>query len=235
MSRPVSQAETVHRIPSYREIEAQNACQDRPVSPKKGDTTMISLMARLRQAPRVLITTFAVAALTLVLPAALPVKATGLRNCADVIGTTTAPVACYEMVWSDGVQVRMTFSNLQFPPTTDVPWGNFYVLAPQTDTLQGWVPFPHDHVVGDVPSQNHGGYTVHWHAYFVFCSAQGIAGGACVPSMTTIPGFGSVPFAKTVNGQMLTSAEAIEAAANAEFITLFDTGGVLVGAITSGE
>jgi hypothetical protein len=109
--------------------------------------------------------------------------------------------------------------------------GNFYVLAPQTDTLQGWVPFPHDHVVGDVPSQNHGGYTVHWHGYFVFCSEQGIASGACVPSMTTIPGFGTVPFAKTVNGQMLTSAGAIESAANAGLLTLFDTGGFFVGTI----
>jgi hypothetical protein len=52
--------------------------------------------------------------------------------------------------------------------------------------------------------------------------------------MTTIPGFGSVPFARTVNGQMLTSADAIESAANAGLLTLFDTGGVFVGTINPG-
>jgi hypothetical protein len=137
------------------------------------------------------------------------------------------------MVWADGVQVRMTFSNLDFPSTTGAPMGNFYVLAPQTDTLQGWVPFPHDHVVGGVPSHNHGDYTVHYHGYFVFCSAEGMSSGACIPSMTTIPGFGTVPFAKTVDGQMLTSAGAIESAANAGLVTLIDTGGFLIGTVNA--
>ena len=192
---------------------------------------MTRMMTSVHRSTRVGIATITLAALTLVLPSALPVHAAGLRNCADVSGTTTNPVACYETVWSNGVQVRMTFSNLRFPPTTNAPMGNFYVLAPQTDTLQGWVPFPHDHVVGNSPAQNHGGYDVHYHGYFVFCSEQGMAGGACVPSMTTIPGFGTVPFARTVNGQMLTSAQAIESGANAGMRTLFDTGGYLVGTI----
>jgi hypothetical protein len=196
---------------------------------------MIRLMSHFQKRTRVGIATVSIAALALVSAAALPVHAAGLRNCADVSGTTTSPVACYETVWANGVQHRMTFSNLQFPPTTNAPMGNFYVLAPQTDTLQGWVPFPHDHVVGDAPAQNHGGYDVHWHGYFVFCSAQGIASGACVPSMTTIPGFGTVPFAKTVNGQMLTSAQSIESAAHSGLLTLFDTGGVFVGTINPSE
>jgi hypothetical protein len=192
---------------------------------------MTRLMTRFRQSTRIGIATITLAALTLVLPAALPVHAAGLRNCADVIGTTTAPVACYETVWSDGVQVRMTFSNQQFPPTTNAPMGNFYVLAPQTDTLQGTVPFRHDHVAGNAPAQNHGGYTVHYHSYFVFCSEQGMASGACVPSVTTIPGFGTVPFARTVNGQMLTSGQSIESAAHDGLVTLFDSGGYIVGTI----
>ncbi len=55
------------------------------------------------------------------------------------------------------------------------------VVAPQTDTPQGMLPFPHDHVVGEVPPQNHGGYSVHWHGFFVLCSAQGIgAAPACL-------------------------------------------------------
>ena len=194
---------------------------------------MIRTMTRSRKATRVLIATLAVAVLPLVLPAAPPVHAAGLRNCADLTGSAAGRVGCYEMVWADGVQVRMTFSNLDFPSTTGAPTGNFYVLAPQTDTLQGWVPFPHDHVVGGVPSHNHGDYTVHWHGYFVFCSADGIASGACVPAMTEIPGFGTVPFARTVNGQMLTSTQAIESAADAGLLTLIDTGGYLVGTINA--
>jgi hypothetical protein len=76
--------------------------------------------------------------------------------------------------------------------------GNFYVLAPQTDTPQGTVPFLHDHVVATAPAQNQGEYRVILHGYFVFCSAQGLASGACVPTMTAIEGFGTVPFAETV-------------------------------------
>ena len=51
--------------------------------------------------------------------------------------------------------------------------------------------------------------------------------------MTEIPGFGTVPFARTVNGQMLTSAQAIESAADAGLLTLIDTGGYLVGTINA--
>ena len=54
----------------------------------------------------------------------------------------------------------------------------------------------------------------------------------CVPTLTPIPGFGTIPFAKTVNGQMLTTVEPIESAANAGLVTLFDTGGVIVGTIS---
>jgi len=84
-----------------------------------------------------------------------------------------------------------------------------------------------------VPPQNHGDYSVHWHGFFVLCSAQGISSGGCVPTMTSIPGLGTVPFAKTVNGQMLTSVEPIESPANAGLLTLFDTGGVFIATIQS--
>jgi hypothetical protein len=50
--------------------------------------------------------------------------------------------------------------------------------------------------------------------------------------MTSIEGLGTVPVATTPNGQMLTSVEAIESAANAGLITLLDTGAVLVGTIS---
>jgi hypothetical protein len=97
------------------------------------------------------------------------------------------------------------------------------------------VPFLHDHVVGDVPSQNHGddrgNDRVRYHAFFVLCSAQGISSGGCVPTMTSIPGVGTIPLAKTVNGQMLTSVDPIESPANSALLTLFDTGGVLIATI----
>jgi hypothetical protein len=188
-------------------------------------------MTRFHKMTRMALAALPLAALTLVLPAALPAHATGLRNCAEVFGSTTAPVACYEMVWSNGAQVTMTFANQQFPSTTDAPMGNFYVLAPQTAAFQGTVPFPHDHVVGNVPSQGHADHTVRLHSYFILCSEQGIASGACVSSDTAVPVLGTMPFARTVNGQLLTSAGPIESAAQAGLVTLFDTGGFIVGTI----
>jgi hypothetical protein len=175
---------------------------------------------------RVLIGTTTVAALTLVLGVGSPVQAAGLKNCAD--NRVVAP--CFEKVWSDGVQVKMTF--LDFNPTpSSAPTSNFYVIAPQTRALQGTVPFLHDHVIGDVSAKNHGGDRVRYHAYFVLCSAQGISSGGCVPTMTSIPGLRTVPFAKTVNGHKLTSADPIESPENAGLLTIMDTGGVLIATI----
>jgi len=172
---------------------------------------------------RVLLGTATVAALTLVLGAASPVEAAGLTNCGD--NGIAAP--CFENVWSDGVQVKMTF--VQFNPApSNAPTRNFYVIAPQTAAPQGWAPFLHDHVIGDLSAQND---QVRYHAFFVLCSAQGIGSGDCVPAMTSIPGFGTIPFANSVNGQKLTSADTIESAANAGLLMLFDTGGVVLGTI----
>jgi hypothetical protein len=191
-------------------------------------------MTHFQKFTRILIATMIGAALALVLPAAPPAHAARLRNCVGVIGS---PVACYEMVWADGVQLRMTFANLRYAGSTPGDRvDNLYVMAPQTDTPQGTAPsFLHDHVVGDVPPQNHGDYRVHLHAYFVFCSAEGMASGGCVPTMTSIQGMGTVPLARTVNGQMLTSVEPIESAANSGLITLIDTGAVIVATINPGQ
>ena len=97
------------------------------------------------------------------------------------------------------------------------------------------VPFLHDHVIGDVSPQTHGddrgNNLVRYHGYFVLCSAQGISTGGCVPTMTSIPGLGTVPFATTVNGHKLTSADPIESPANARLLTLFDTGGEFIATI----
>jgi hypothetical protein len=195
---------------------------------------MMSMMTRSPNTTRVRIATIIVAALTLVLAAALPVQAARLPNC-NVSGTTP----CFEKVWVDGDQVKMTFVDLNPTPhhPSDV---NFYVLAPQTRTPQGSVPFFHDHVTADTrPHEeshdvNHGDRNLHYHGFFVFCSAQGISSGACVPTMTSIGG-GIVPLAKTVNGHRLTSVERIESAANSGLVTLVDTGAVFVARINHDE
>lgn len=193
-------------------------------------------MPHFQKTTRAIIATIAVATLALVLPAAPPVHSAGLRNCVDVTSSAVGRVGCYEAVWANGVQFRMTFSNQQFAGSTPGDRvDNFYVVAPQTDTPQGTLPFPHDHVVGDVPPQNHGDYSVHLHGYFVLCSAEGIASGGCVPTMTSIQGLGIIPLAWTVNGQMLTSVEPIESAVTSGLLTQFDTGGVLVGTINPGK
>jgi hypothetical protein len=182
--------------------------------------------------------TITVAALTLVLAgappiqaAAAPAQAAGLPNCAD--NGIVAP--CFEMVWADGVQVKMKFVNFN-PKPSNAPTNNFYVMAPQTDIPQGRIPFLHDHVIGDV--QNHGddrgdNNRVRYHAYFVLCSAQGLSSGACVPTVPPIAPLGTLPLAKTVNGHKLTSDDSIESAANAGLLTLFDTGGVIIAKVIS--
>ncbi|HEX5823093.1 MAG TPA: hypothetical protein VFY18_01420, partial [Candidatus Limnocylindrales bacterium] len=131
----------------------------------------------------------------------------GLRNCVDVTGKQIGQVGCYEKVWAGGVEYRMTFSNVKFSGNTPKELDRFYVLAPQTDTPQGPppAPFSHDHVVRDLPAQNHGSYSVKLQGYFVLCSGQGIGSGACVPTWTAPGGPDVLPFATTVNGHPLTS------------------------------
>jgi hypothetical protein len=176
------------------------------------------------------IATTTVAALTLVLGAASPVQAAGPGNCND----PGATLPCFEKIWSDGAQVKMIFVDLN-PTPSNVPTHKFYVMAPQTRTPQGSVPFLHDHLIGDVSARSHGdnrsNNLVRYHGYFVLCSAQGISTGRCVARMTLVPGLGLMPFAARVNGHKLTSADTIESPANSRFLTLFDTGGELIATI----
>ncbi len=185
---------------------------------------------------RLFIATMALAAIGLGLATAPPVDAAGLRNCVDVTASQVNRVGCYELVWANGVQHRMTFSNTSFKGATPKELDPFYVLAPQTDAPQGAPPntFPHDHVVRDVPAQNHGHYSVKLQGFFVLCSGQGIVSGACVPSWTSIGGPDPLPFATSVNGQSLTSAGAIESAADVGLVTLVNLGpgAVIVGSIS---
>jgi len=194
------------------------------------------LLTRFQRTTRVRIAAIAIAAAALVLPAAPAVHAAGLRDCADVTGRAADLIGCYETVWANRVQLRMTFFSraTAFPGATPSDQlARFYLLAPQTDTAQETWPFPHDHVVPNVPRENSGNYSVLLHGFFVFCSAQGIASDLCAPGVTSTP-FGG-PFARTVHGQPLTSDEAIESAAASGLITLVDSGGTVVGTIGPGQ
>jgi hypothetical protein len=157
----------------------------------------------------------------------------GLRNCVDLTGREVNRVGCWEDVWADGEQYRMTFANVQYAGGTPADVDALYVLAPQAAVPQGALPFAHDHVVRDLPQANGGSYSTKLHGYFVLCSEQGLVSGACEPTMSTIDGLGTVPAAHRVNGAALTSAASIEHAADAGLVALFDTGAVLIATATA--
>ena len=191
---------------------------------------------RFRTATRLFAAAIAVAGIAFGVASAPPAEAAGIRNCVDITGPQSGRVGCYELVWADGVQYRMTFSNTSFQGATPNELNPFYVLAPQTNAPQGYPPntFPHDHVVRAIPSDNHGTYSARLQGYFVVCSGQGIVSGACVPTWTSLGGPDPLPLATTVNGQPLTSASAIEAAAEAGLVVPLNLGpgAVIVGAIS---
>jgi hypothetical protein len=140
--------------------------------------------------------------------------------------------ACYEFVWVHGVEVRMTFpqGGDPLPTLPNARVQNFYVIAPQTGTPQGDVPSPlHDHTIQAAPGDP--GWTPFMHGYFVVCSDEGLASGACVAVDTDFGG-GPLPLAKSVNGEPLTSAETIEAGIDAGLLDLVDTGAVFLGTVS---
>jgi hypothetical protein len=178
-------------------------------------------MTRTRSSGRARVAAITIAALALVFSVAPAVGAAGLTNCINVTGPAAGLRGCWENVWVDGVEYRMTFFGGSKPFNGSVPTeklGNFYVVGPQTDTPQSLdSPFRHDHVVASLPRQNGGQYTPIYQGILVFCSSA-----ACVPTNTGL--------ATTVNGQPLTSVEAIEAAAAARLVTLVPAG-VIIGAL----
>jgi len=139
--------------------------------------------------------------------------------------------ACYELVWVNGVEVRMTFPQAGNPLPTipNAKVQNFYVIAPQTDTPQAEIPPIHDHTIQAAPGDP--GWTPFMHGYFVICSAEGLRSGACVAVVTDFPGFGALPLAESVNGEPLTSAETIEAGIEVGLLVAVDTGAVFIGTV----
>ena len=172
-------------------------------------------------------------ALVLATPLAVPAaQAAGLRNCVDISGSQLGRVGCYEDVWADGAEYRMTFSNQAFAGTTPRDLAPFYVVAPQSSIAQGpMATFPHDHVVRAVPAA--GRYSVQLQGFFVLCTGQGLMSGAC-EALWTSPGGDPLPFAARVDGHGLRSARAIEAAAAAGDVALVNLGptAVIVGSVT---
>jgi hypothetical protein len=193
-----------------------------------------------RTTVHLLLTAIAATSLALTgLGAARPADAAGLRNCTTMDPSVggSARAGCWEDVWSGGTEHRMTFATgccTAFNGTDPGDLDRFYVIAPQNDPPQSLLAsFRHDHVTRDIPAQNHGTYSVRLHGYFAICSPSGIASGTCVYELNSpAPGF-TLPFAKTVNGQSLTSVEPLEAAVDAGLVTLIDTGAVIVGTIGS--
>ena len=191
---------------------------------------------------RILLATMAFAGLAFVAVGAAgsagSAQAAGLRNCTEM-SSSHPRSACWEDVWAGGAEYRMVFATgccSQFKGKVPEGLDAFYVMAPQDDTPQSLAAsFRHDHVVRDLPKQNHGTYSTKLRGFFVVCSESGIASGACVFELNSpAPGL-TLPFAKTVDGQALTSVEPLEAAVDAGLITLVDTGAVIVGTINQNK
>ena len=191
------------------------------------------ITTRIQSTTRLFLATMSLAAIALAFVAAPAAGAAGIRNCVDVTGSHIGRVGCYEDVWADGVEYRMTFSNQAYRGAAPKDLARFYVLAPQGATPQGaMASFPHDHVVRDVPAGG-GSNSTRLAGFFVLCTGQGLVTGACVPLWTS-PAGPALPFAQTVVGGPLTSTDAIEAAADAGNVALVDLGpgAVIVGSIS---
>jgi hypothetical protein len=180
--------------------------------------------------PRLISRSIAVAVVSMAISmfvSAVPAAHAAPVNCLN----RTHQGACWELVWVNGVEVRMTFPQAGDPLPTipNARVQNFYVMAAQTATPQGFVPPIHDHTIQAAPGDP--GWTPFMHGYFVLCSAAGLSSGDCV-AVSTDFGFGPLPLAQSVNGEPLTSAEMIEAGIDAGLLDLVDTGAVFVGTVS---
>jgi hypothetical protein len=179
--------------------------------------------------PRLIRRSIAVAVVSIAISmfvSAVPAAQAAPVNCLN----QTHQGACYELVWVNGVEVRMTFPQMgnPLPHVPNAKVQNFYVIAAQTDTPQGDVPPIHDHTIQAAPGDP--GWTPFMHGYFVICSAEGPTSG-CV-AVDTDFGFGALPLAQSVNREPLTSAETIEAGIDAGLLDVVDTRAVFIGTVS---
>jgi hypothetical protein len=180
--------------------------------------------------PRLIRRSIAVAVVSIAISmfvSAVPAAQAAPVNCLN----RTHQGACWELVWVNGVEVRMTFPQAGDPLPTipNAKVQNFYVIAAQTDTPQADVPPIHDHTIQAAPGDP--GWTPFMHGYFVICSAEGLASRDCV-AVSTDFGFGPLPLAQSVNGEPLTSAETIEAGIDAGLLDMVDTTAVFIGTVS---
>ena len=180
--------------------------------------------------PRLIRRSIAVAVVSIAISmfvSAVPAAQAAPVNCLE----QTHQGACWELVWVNGVEVRMTFSQAGDPLPTipNAKVQNFYVIAVQTDTPQADVPPIHDHTIQAAPGDP--GWTPFMHGYFVICSAEGLTSDACV-AVDTDFGAGPLPLAQSVNREPPTSAETIEAGIDAGLLDLVDTGAVFIGTVS---
>src|SRR3954447_7583864 len=97
--------------------------------------------SRFQTPARLVVAALAIGGTALGVAATVPAAdASGLRNCVEVPISQAGRVGCYELVWADGIQRRMTFSNTGFDGATPKDLDAFYVLAPQTSNAQGYPP-----------------------------------------------------------------------------------------------
>jgi len=188
------------------------------------------MLRSIRRTVVVAVATSSTAAALMVAGLAPTAEATPI-NC--IVQPPPPQGACYEPVWVDGKQVTMVFPQAGTPldPVPHAKQQPFYVTAPLTDAAQGPQPgFPHDHVIEAAPGE--AGWTPFFHAYFVFCSPEGISTGACTFLLESPTGGELLPFTKSVTGYDLTTAAGIQAAADAGLVVLVDLGVVLKGTVT---
>ena len=99
-------------------------------------------IARFQTPVRLAIATLGLAVIALGVASIPSAEAGGLRNCVEITGKTSGRVGCFELVWVDGAQRRMTFSNQGFDGATPRALDAFYVLAPRPTPHRGTRPTP---------------------------------------------------------------------------------------------
>src|SRR5438309_10193287 len=113
-------------------------------------------MTHSENTTRIRIAIMTIAALTLVFTAVPHAQAAGVPNCNDNGGISP----CFEMVWVNGVQIKMTFVHAPLLATPKATIDPFYVIAPHTDVPPGGhVPVFQDHGVAEAPQSSRRPFT----------------------------------------------------------------------------
>ena len=186
---------------------------------------------------RLLMATFGLAVITLGVGSIPTAEAGGLRNCVEITGKTSGRVGCFELVWVDGVQRRMTFSN-QGLRRRDAA-GARRVLRPRAAVRtprRATRPTPSRTTTSSATSRPATTAPTASNSRATSSSAA-VRGSRAGPAF--LPGRRSaaprqLPLVVSVDGHPLTSAEAIETAAAAGLVVPINLGpgAVIVGTLS---